>query len=71
MYYSVYDRQCGTYLYSGRNSTTRQQAIDEAFEYLTCDWEKEDIKEVSDNKEQVLNISELTIEEHTEKLTED
>jgi len=64
--YSVYDVQCGRYLYTGRNSTTKQEAIDDAYEYLTSDWDTDDVNATKHDKEGTLNMFELFVEEYHE-----
>jgi hypothetical protein len=37
VYYSVWDNQCDTWMHTGGNSKTKEQAIEEAFEYAISD----------------------------------
>lgn len=68
--FSIWDKQCGCYLHSGRNSATREEAINAGIEYLTVDWDDEDIKKAEANKEATLEMVELVIEEHQEPIEE-
>lgn len=69
-YYSIWDSQCGTFLHTGRNSRSKKSAIEAGFEYLTNDWNNEDIKEAKTDKEGTLKTCDLIIEKHTKKLPE-
>lgn len=70
--YSVYDEQTGQYLNTGRNSATRDEAINDAFEYYIGAGElsSEDMETVKKYdlkaKESLLVGVELVIEEHEE-----
>lgn len=70
MFYSVWDKQCGDYLYSGRNSKSRQDVLDAAFEYLTIDWDDNEVFEAQLDKEGTLNTAELEIEKHKTKISD-
>lgn len=69
MYFSIYDIQTQSYLYSGRNSKTKHEAIEAGIEYLTGDWNDEDINNLPENEyEEILIGYEFQIHEHKNKL---
>jgi len=70
MLYSVWDLQTNDYLHSGRNSITREKAIDEALSFLLGsddfdeDMEKQITTADSIRKEEFLNMYELQVHGH-------
>lgn len=72
MFYSIFDLQTQNYLHSGRNSKTREEVIKAGIDYLTSDWDEEDIKNLPEREyEEILNGFEFQIDEHKEELPED
>jgi hypothetical protein len=76
--FSIWDKQCGCYLHSGRNLKSINKCIQEGVDYLISDWSDDDeddkkaIKEIKNmsfkEKEDFLKTFELEIEEHKEKI---
>jgi len=70
-YYSVWDNQTGNYLYSGRNSKSKKQALDSAFEFWasgTTELSDKEIRELEKDKENWLLTVGLIIHDHDEKM---
>ena len=44
MFYSVFDKDTGKYMEIGKNSSTKEQAIEDIFDWLLNDMETDDAK---------------------------
>ena len=69
--FSVWDKQTGKYLYSGRNSKTKEQALEEAFSF----WEggnheltEKELELLKQDKEGWLSSVGLVIHKHKERI---
>ena len=71
MHYSIWDRQCGCVLYSGRNSQNKIEAINSGIDYLTSDWDDAFENVPIEEYQELLNGFGLEIFEHEEKIEEE
>lgn len=73
--YSIFDKQTGCYLHSGRNSKTKQEAINGAIEFLFSQGETNvfsAIRRLSyKKKESLINGDDLIVDEHEKEIDED
>lgn len=73
--YSIFDKQTGCYLHSGRNSKTKKEAIDGAIEFLYADGgvcAPSAIRRLGYvKKEGLINSHDLIVDEHKEEIDED
>lgn len=64
MYYSAFDLQTGDYFHTGRNSKSKQECIEDIFEYLMKDSEEDISKIKSREKLGIVEGFEVKIDEH-------
>ena len=67
--FSVWDVETKNYLYSGRNSKTKEEAIESAWEYFVGgqdEFSEEELKQIAKDKEGFLRSIGLIIDEHEE-----
>lgn len=73
--YSIFDKDKGDYLYTGLNSSSKKEAINDGIEFILSDGGTSApslIKRLSyANKEQYLNGHNLIVEEHSERLPDE
>lgn len=73
-FFSVFDNQNNCFLHSGRNSETKEEAIEGAWSFWTegqSDCSEEEIKNLAENKEDWLSTIGLEIRGHDEKINEE
>lgn len=71
MYYSIFDLDTLNYLYSGRNSISKEEAIQAGIEYLTNDWDDKEVENIpKEEYEELLYGYNFQIHEHEEKIGE-
>lgn len=71
MFYSIYDNQVGRYLFSGRNSKTKAEAIEAGYDFLSSDFDEEDrVSLPKEEYEEILIGVGLEVEEHEDEIDE-
>jgi cytoplasmic iron level regulating protein YaaA (DUF328/UPF0246 family) len=71
MYYSAFDLQTGDYFHTGRNSKSKQECIDDIFDWLTEDSEEDLSKLSKQEKAEMVSIYEVRIDKHKELLSKE
>lgn len=77
-YYSLFDRQCGGYLHSGRNSKSEEECVDDGIKYMFSTPQEEGDPTIKEalawsykKKLGFLDGAELTLECHEEEIEDE
>lgn len=68
MYYSAFDLQNGDYFHTGRNSKSKQECVEDIFDWLMTDSEEDITKIKPKEKLGYVESYEVRIDEHKELL---
>ena len=76
MYYSVFDKEAGVYLHTGRNSETKETCVVDAVEFLCQNMDEDSDADIImtssiDDQEGYLLSMGYYVEEHEEIITDD
>ena len=70
MFFSIYDRQTDKMMFTGRNSNTKEDAVNTGFLYLTKGWGRREITSAALDKERTLDRHEFSVVLHFNPLSD-